>query len=273
MNLSFYQAMQIGFLLILVSSCSLFKSDKQPDSNQFLAGDGLPDGSQLDFNSIPDALPKAEPLSATGNMPYVVFGRQYKPLGEAAGFQEKGRASWYGTKFHGRKTSSGEPYDMFGMSAAHRTLPLPSYVKVTNQANGRSVVVKVNDRGPFIDTHLRVIDLSYAAAGKLGMIGTGTAEVVLEGLRADDGGVKQPTVSVSAVSEYYIQAGAFSQASNVKQLKQTLASEGIRSFVDKRDDLYKVKVGPFDNIEEALKQKLTVDRVVGTGALVVMEPQ
>lgn len=130
----------------------------------YLLGDGTPK-YKIDSASVQNTVPKVEPKSATGNRLYTVFGKQYQPLDPSIGYREVGIASWYGTKFHGRRTSSGEPYDMYmyAMSAAHRTLPLPSYVKVTNLNNKRRVIVKVNDRGPFIDSALRIIDLSYVA--------------------------------------------------------------------------------------------------------------
>jgi rare lipoprotein A len=132
----------------------------------------------LDIESIPDAVPRAEPRSAHGNPPfYDVFGQRYVVLPSADGFVERGVASWYGPTFHGKNTSSGEPYDMYAMTAAHRTLPLPCYARITNLSNGRSVIVRINDRGPFAAN--RIIDLSYTAAAKLDIIRPGTAFVEL----------------------------------------------------------------------------------------------
>ena len=146
--------------------------------------DGAPSGVMLKSTSevmlIPDAIPKVEPRSRYGNpQSYVVFGKRYAVLKSADGYRKRGIASWYGTKFHGKRTSSGEPYDMYAMTAAHKSLPLPSYVRVTNLKNKRSVVVKVNDRGPFHEN--RIIDLSYAAAIKLGISdgGTGVVQVTV----------------------------------------------------------------------------------------------
>jgi rare lipoprotein A len=133
----------------------------------------------LDLDSIPDAVPRAEPRSAHGNPPYYdVFGQRYTVLPTSEGFVERGVASWYGPTFHGKSTSSGEPYDMYAMTAAHRTLPLPCYARITNLSNGRSVIVRINDRGPFASN--RIIDLSYTAAAKLDMIRAGTAFVELQ---------------------------------------------------------------------------------------------
>jgi rare lipoprotein A len=132
----------------------------------------------MPLEDIPDVVPRAEPPSASGNMlEYEQSGGWYRVLDTSRGYDETGVASWYGRQFHGRRTSSGEPFDMYAVSAAHRTLPLPSYVHVTNLDNGRSIIVRVNDRGPFHETDRRIIDLSYAAAVKIGMTGSGTANV------------------------------------------------------------------------------------------------
>ncbi len=151
------------------------------------AYDSYPDPAEIpaDLALIPDAEPRAEPLSRYGNPPeYEVFGRRYRPLQVADGFEQHGLASWYGTRFHGRRTSSGEPYDMYAMTAAHKRLPLPSYVEVENLHNGKRVVVRVNDRGPFVDG--RIIDLSYAAAHRLEMTDRGVAPVRIRVVGPDD---------------------------------------------------------------------------------------
>lgn len=144
--------------------------------------DGPPaDPESVDLASIPDAEPRPEPLAPYGNMDeYEVFGETYRTLATSRGYEAEGVASWYGREFHGRPTSSGEPYDMYAMTAAHKTLPLPTYLEVVNLENGRRVVVRVNDRGPFL--HDRLLDLSYAAAWKLGVLGAGTARVSVRAL-------------------------------------------------------------------------------------------
>ena len=148
--------------------------------------DGAPDGTR-DIASIPEPVPRMEPLARYGNMRnYEVYGKVYHTLRSSAGYVERGIASWYGTKFHGRRTSSGEPYDLYGITAAHKTLPLPTYVQVTNLQNGRTLIVRVNDRGPFHDN--RVIDLSYAAASKLGVLATGTGLVEVRAIDPRDAG-------------------------------------------------------------------------------------
>ncbi len=148
-----------------------------PRGGGYYLDDG-PDAAPVDVSKVPDAVPKPEPRAASGNNPYNALGERYVPMRDARGYRERGVASWYGKKFHGKPTSSREPYDMYAMSAAHKTLPLPSYVRVRNLQNGRSVIVRVNDRGPFL--HNRLIDLSYAAAHRLGIVGTGTGLVEIE---------------------------------------------------------------------------------------------
>jgi len=147
--------------------------------------DGPGANPPVDLASIPDAVPQPEPLLPRAARPYSVFGRQYTPMTQIEPFRQRGIASWYGRRYHGQPTSSGERYDMYAMTAAHPTLPIPSYVKVTNVVNGRSVVVRVNDRGPFLQD--RVIDLSYTAAAKLGYVEAGSAEVEVELVTQFDG--------------------------------------------------------------------------------------
>lgn len=159
---------------LALAACGTSPSDS-------VRSDGPPERPSADVADVPDAVPKDEPPSRYGNPPeYEVFGETYQVMDEVEpGFEQRGYASWYGTKFHGRRTSSGEKYDMYAMTAAHRELPLPTWVEVTNEENNRSVVVKVNDRGPFVDTDRRIIDLSYAAAVRLDMADQGTAPVHL----------------------------------------------------------------------------------------------
>lgn len=152
----------------------------QKKGGGYYQDDGPGDNPPEDLDAVPDAVPRQEPLHRFANNPYSVFGQDYVPLKNATGYRARGVASWYGRKFHGQRTSSGEPYDMYGMTAAHATLPIPSYVRVTNPANGKSVVLRVNDRGPFHSG--RLIDLSYTAAWKLGYIGNGSTLVEIESI-------------------------------------------------------------------------------------------
>lgn len=231
-------------------------------------GETPPPPANLD--SIPDAVPRIEARSARGNpVAYEVFGKRYFVLATAEGYRERGVASWYGPTFHARPTSSGEPYDMYAMTAAHKTLPLPAYVRVTNLGNGRSVVVRVNDRGPFVDN--RIIDLSYTAAHKLGMTRAGTAfvevEVITPGtLNATAQGATPAPVPPLAGPVLYLQAGAFGVAVNAEQLAQRLRREGIESVrvlePDATSTLYRVRVGP---IADVAAFDVTAERVARLG--------
>ena len=203
--------------------------------------DGPPIGPHGDLASLPDPVARSEPKSRDGNASrYAVLGKTYHVMDSAAGYRATGLASWYGRKFHGRKTSSGEPFDMFQLTAAHRSLPLPAYVKVTNLHNGRSTVVRVNDRGPFHGD--RIIDLSYAAAVKLGFAQRGTARVRVEALE------EAPT--------YYLQAGAFRELGSADALKSALGElTGVPTYVVRvsNDDLFRVRLGPVAGRPEALR--------------------
>lgn len=203
--------------------------------------------------SIPDAVPRLEPRSAHGNPPfYDVLGRRYFVLTAADGYLERGVASWYGPTFHGGNTSSGEPYDMYGMSAAHKTLPLPTYARVTNLRNGRSVVVRINDRGPFVAN--RLIDLSYTAAAKLDMIREGTTLVEVRALTP--GAPDELTRSAqSPPPSLYVQAGAFADAHNAQHLLERLHAAGLASAfilspLEGRSRLYRVRLGPVSGVAE-----------------------
>jgi rare lipoprotein A len=207
-----------------------------------------------DITAIPDAAPKPEPRSAHGNPPfYDVLGRRYKVLASAAGYTERGVASWYGPTFHGEHTSSGEPYDMYGMTAAHKTLPLPTYARVTNLKNGRSVVVRINDRGPFVAN--RLIDLSYTAAAKLDMLREGTTLVEVQALVP---GVADNLTRASETPPptLYVQVGAFSDERNAARAVERLHAAGlatafVRTPADGSSDrLSRVRVGPVTSVSE-----------------------
>ncbi len=170
-------------VLFLVAAATTLTGCGTTRGGGYYQDDG-PGGRAPNIDKIPDAVPKVEPLARTGNSPYEALGKNYAPLADARGYRERGIASWYGKKFHGKRTSSGEPYDMYTMTAAHRVLPIPCYVRVRNLQNGRTVIVRVNDRGPFLNN--RLIDLSYAAATKLGIVGTGTGMVEVEVIMPGD---------------------------------------------------------------------------------------
>ena len=208
---------------------------------------GRPSDAQL--LALPNAVPRAEPRARLGNPAfYEVYGQRYTVLADAHGYLERGVASWYGPDFHGERTSTGEPYDMYSMTAAHRTLPLPAYVRVTNLRNGRAVVVRVNDRGPFKSN--RIIDLSYAAALKLDMIRDGTTLVEVEALTAEGEAPPPPRPS-----ELFAQAGAFAVEANATALRDTLRAHGIDNALVVPDlgrapPLYRVRIGPIRSVPD-----------------------
>jgi rare lipoprotein A len=212
-----------------------------------------PAAPPANIEAVPDAAPRAEPRSAHGNPPfYDVQGRRYYVLGAADGYLERGVASWYGPTFHGGNTSSGEPYDMYGMTAAHKTLPLPTYARVTNLRNGKSVVVRINDRGPFVAN--RLIDLSYTAAAKLDMIRDGTTLVEVRALIP---GVPDDLSRSAALPPpaLYLQAGAFADAQNAQRLLARLQAAGLASAfivlpLEGKSRLYRVRLGPVGSVAE-----------------------
>ncbi len=241
-------------------------------------------GRHRDMSRVPDAVPRVEARSRGGNpSSYVVFGKRYHTLKASQGFSQRGIASWYGRKFHGRKTSNGEKYDMYSMSAAHKRLPIPTYVEVTNLENGRRVVVRVNDRGPFHDN--RIIDLSYAAASRIGMLGKGTALVEVRAIdprapRTPAGRVaRAPTPTAPAprpaarpattpaphpgrqpaspvTPQIFLQAGAFSNSGNAERLKQRLETglaQPVRIIPVSAANgaVHRVQVGPLASVEVA----------------------
>jgi rare lipoprotein A len=217
-----------------------------------------------DLAAIPDAVPRDEPLSRYGNPEtYEVFGRRYKVMKSAKGHVERGLASWYGPGFHSERTSSGEPYDMYAMTAAHKTLPIPAYVRVTNLENGRSVVVRVNDRGPFVGD--RIIDLSYTAAWKLDILQAGTAKVEIRVLEPDRRRALPPLTTATVIAPdgtatggRFLQAGSFSSRANAAALAGRLADAGVagatirEAQVDGRT-FYRVRVGPLADAAHAAR--------------------
>ncbi|MET0279852.1 MAG: septal ring lytic transglycosylase RlpA family protein [Steroidobacteraceae bacterium] len=227
-----------------------------PQMPASVAERGIAPPPPADLDAIPDAVPRLEPRSNRGNpLSYEVFGKRYVLLASAEGYRERGVASWYGPDFHARPTSSGEPYDMYAMTAAHKTLPIPAYARVTNLANGRSVVVRINDRGPFVAN--RIIDLSYTAAHKLDMTRAGTAfvevEVITPGSLPDlaRGLAPQPQPTLASTA-MYLQAGAFGVAANAEQLARRLRAAGVAGVTIREPDaavsLYRVRVGPVADV-------------------------
>ncbi len=274
--------------------------------------DGPHDNPPDNLHQIPDATPRVERLASGPNKPYVISGKRYVPDTSWQPYRVRGRASWYGRQFHGRPTSSGEPYDMYAMTAAHPTLPIPSYVRVTNPANDRSVVVRINDRGPFVAS--RVIDLSYVAAHRLGTLSHGTGDVIVELITPDQirsgGGTmlagspvaapprrvhaelpapparlrthavaqgRAPTAGpagaapaarpAAAGTGYFLQVGAFGEADNARALARKLSAQMQRAHPtaveQDADRLYRVRLGPFPDRQQAMAEVEAVYRQTG----------
>jgi rare lipoprotein A len=234
---------------LLLAGCA---GDKKDDIQ-----DGRPD-IRLAPDDVEDAVPRREPLARYGNhSPYTVLGKTYTVLPSSDGYRERGIASWYGSKFHGRRTSSGELYDVKLATAAHRSLPLPTYAEVTNLENGRSMIVKINDRGPFHPD--RIIDLSYAAAVKLGVDVTGTARVEVRAIDVEH--PKRPAVKVADGT--FLQVGAFSKRAAAEDLAGRMMAAQLKPVsVQKSRGLYKVWIGPYASQKEIEE---TTRRVVELG--------
>jgi rare lipoprotein A len=269
----------VAILGIALAGCSLVRHKSPAPA----PGTEVPSGSNVpqippDVLAVPDAVPKYEPRGRRGNPPfYEVFGKRYHVMASSEGWVERGTASWYGPGFHAASTSLGEPYDMYAMTAAHKTLPIPAYAEVTNLRNGRKVVVRINDRGPFVGD--RIIDLSYTAAAKLDMLAAGTApvEVRVIGPGSPGGaGSAQPPVSPTAPAGsppappvtvvnapvpqapgapvMFIQAGVFATHENARRRVESLLAAGIElaslEEMNGQRTLHRVRVGPLASVEE-----------------------
>jgi peptidoglycan lytic transglycosylase len=289
----FLAGLSCTLLCIALAGCSLAR--RHPDQPRSNPRTDIPSGSNVpsppaDVLAIPDATPRAEPRGTRGNPPfYEVFGKRYYVMAESDGWVERGTASWYGPGFHSASTSLGERYDMYAMTAAHKTLPIPCYAEVTNLRNGRKVVVRINDRGPFVGD--RIIDLSYTAAAKLDMLLAGTAPVEVRVISpgAAPGGpgsavpptmpaapppavlptasvmppppapavtvVNAPATRNAGIAPMFIQAGVFSDHENARRRVESLLAAGVElASLDEMPrserTLHRVRVGPFASVEE-----------------------
>jgi rare lipoprotein A len=266
---------------ISLAGCSLARRQPKSPPTAIPSGSNVP-SPPPDVVAIPDAVPRAEPRGRRGNPPfYEVFGKRYYVMAESDGWVERGTASWYGPGFHAASTSLGERYDMYAMTAAHKTLPIPCYAEVTNLRNGRKVVVRINDRGPFVGD--RIIDLSYTAAAKLDMLLAGTAPVEVRVISPGAPGsaippsmpaapppAVLPTAAVmppppapavtvvnapAGAAAMFIQAGVFSDHENARRRVESLLAAGIElASLDEMPrterTLHRVRVGPFASVEE-----------------------
>jgi rare lipoprotein A len=253
----------------------------RPQSERYRdARDGGPEKPAIDVSTLSEPVPRVEPRARYGNKsPYSVLGKTYTVMSDSHGYVERGIASWYGNKFHGYMTSSLEPYDMYQFSAAHKTLPLPSYVRVTNLDNGKSVVVRVNDRGPFHEN--RLIDLSYAAAVRIGVWpkGTGLVEVRLldpeHPADAPAAGVAKP--ASAADPHIFLQLGAFADRANAQRLVEKIERAGLGTVtivttrINERE-IHRVRLGPLPTVEAADALVARIERLgLGTPRVAIDE--
>lgn len=275
----------LGLSIAVLTACV-----SGPQSSRQAEQDSGPE-QPVDVSHIPDAVPRVEPRTQAGNKtPYTVLGKTYYVMPDSDGYRERGMASWYGRKFHGQRTSNGEIYDMYGMTAAHKTLPIPAYVRVTNLDNGRSVIVRVNDRGPFHGD--RIIDLTYAAAKKLDFEGSGTAPVEVEALDPASFGESASVRPARAApsrrggeppapapkhagghqlpDNTYLQAGAFASAETANRLQARLQQmTAYPVFIQPLKELYRVRIGPItDNLELLDLQQLIQQQNLGVPQVV-----
>lgn len=260
------------------------KAATPTQGGKYYADDGPPEKVPDNLAQIPDAVPTNEPFHRFANRPYVVFGQSYVPVVNKEPTRERGMASWYGRKFHGQRTASGETYDMFAMTAAHKTLPIPSFARVTNVKTRQSVVVRINDRGPFHSD--RIIDLSYAAAARIGIVNVGSGMVEVE--RVLSAGTPEPLVAptvpppaqVAAVETpwvsqesagLWLQLGAFSSAGTAESFRTKVVSDlpWLREAanVSTRDGMHRVRLGPYRNLDEAMAIAEKLRRSLGVAPL------
>ncbi|OGA53208.1 MAG: hypothetical protein A3G24_25605 [Betaproteobacteria bacterium RIFCSPLOWO2_12_FULL_62_13] len=266
------------------------KAPSAPRGGYYL-DDGPGKHPPVDLDSIPDAVPKLEPLHRGASRPYTVMGRDYAPMTSLQPYKARGMATWYGRRYHGKTTSSGEIYDMYGMTAAHPVLPIPSYARVTHSANGKSVMVRINDRGPFVDG--RLIDLSYTAAYKLGLLAGGSAMVEVESILPGDSAPaavavplppfepRPPAVSAapeipmtSSATGVYLQLGAFGSKENAEnyliRLKLQIEWLAERLHVFPRDGLYRVHAGPYGSQTEARQIAERIGQALGVKPMLLI---
>lgn len=295
-----YRASLLALMVVVLAACGSAPKSPTPSSRPgvYYKDDGPPSALPADLDRIPDASPKDEPLHRFANRPYNVFGVNYTPLTLLSPLKQRGIASWYGKKFHGQKTAIGETYDMFAMTAAHPTAPLPSYARVTHVRNGKSVIVRINDRGPF---HAgRIVDLSYAAAHRIGVAQAGSGEVEFELLlpprftassaapprtlsdppamssRSDSTDVAATAADAQNIrgsQRFFVQLGAFGNFGNAQAFQARMAGElGAEPLVRQVGGLFRVQLGPFANRADAEAASLSAQQRLATSLPIVAEP-
>lgn len=285
----------VAALLFIISACSnntprmgQSSVQKHVKGGGYYLDDGPEDNPPSNLDSVPDAVPRNEPLKAATMRPYVALGKTYTPMTALGSYKQRGQASWYGKRYHGQRTASGDVYDMYSMTAAHPTLPIPSYVRVTNLQNGSSVTVRINDRGPFLGD--RLIDLSYVAAYKLGILANGSARVEVESILPDGSGKQNLAAAPSAqlqsdkvtekvpgndtdtdtdtdIGKFYLQLAAFGSVHNAQsyltQLRFDLPAIVQQAQINQTNGLHKVLVGPFPDQESATQ---TANVIIASGS-------
>ena len=273
-----HKALLVTTLVAMTGCSTLSDWEKETAGGRYTVRQDFAPETPPDVSTVPDATPVDIPYSRGGNRStYEVWGKQYSVLNTHVGYSAEGTASWYGLKFHGHKTSNGEIYDIYKMSAAHKSLPIPSFAKVTNLDNGKSVVVRVNDRGPFHDD--RLIDLSYAAASRLDILQRGTGRVRVEGIDATtfahhssvDTTPAKPSpslVDAPAISTgNYLQIGAFSNENSALAVQAKLAElGGVETTIQKLEradlTLHRVVVGP---LSAGISPEILIERIESLG--------
>ncbi len=274
---------RVSLVVLLAALIAAGCGSPAKKSGGYYRDDGPGGRPPVDLDRVPDAVPRAEPINRATTRPYTVLGRSYRPFSSRQPYRARGLASWYGTRYHGQQTASGETYDMYAMTAAHTLLPLPSYVKVTNLSNGRSVIVRVNDRGPFHDK--RIIDVSYVAAHKLGFINDGSTMVEVEAILPGDAipatapivAATQPPPRAGSLetgeSGIFLQLGAFSSRDNaqafVDRMRADIAWMGDSIHLYQSANLYRVHAGPYQSHAEADRDASRIYQALGIAPFVV----
>lgn len=255
----------LGSALVL-TGCSMFSS------NSFYQNDGPPSAQHTPIHTKKNNTPVVEDFYPPSLRPYTVMGKTYYPMTTDTPYKKEGIASWYGKQFHGNKTAIGEIYDMHAFSAAHKTMPLPSYAKVTNLTNGKSIIVRVNDRGPFL--HNREIDLSYAAATALGYAQQGTARVRVERLTFDRIRNNNLPTSMATSHQWYVQAGAFDNKENalsyIAHIEAILSTNRIPAKVrlHRQNQRYRILLSQGSTEHEARTLSATLREILGTNTFI-----
>lgn len=260
-------------IAVALAACSSVR----PRPGGYYLDDGPGANPPADLDRVPDAVPRAEPIHRLASRPYTVLGRSYTPYTELRPYRARGRASWYGRRYHGQRTASGEIYDMYSMSGAHTLLPLPSYARVTNLENGRSVVVRINDRGPFRED--RIVDLSYAAAHRLGFLNKGSALVEVEAIvlgrkesassvaRSESPVAPRPMPVTGEAAGLFVQLGAFASHENAAAFARRVHAElswlRVAPAVHRHGALFKVRTGPYADRESAERDAERMRRTLG----------